>query len=560
MNESKTSCASTDRTKSIAWESIEWNKCEREVKKLQARIVKAQKESKHNKVKALQWVLTHSFYAKALAVKRVSSNKGKATAGVDGKTWNTPIAKANAITELKRRGYFPQPLRRVHIKKSNGKLRPLGIPTMKDRAMQALYLMALDPVAETTADNHSYGFRKERSTQDAMKQCFIDLAKDYCPKWILEGDIKGCFDHISHEWLLENIPMDKIMLKKWLKAGFVFNKRLFPTDEGTPQGGIISPTLANMTLDGLQELLAQKYKARRIKGERNKKYHPKVNLIRYADDFIITSEDRDVLESEIMPLLKEFLAVRGLTLSEEKTKITHIDDGFDFLGFNFRKYNGTMLVRPSKEKVKVFLDKVRHIIETNKMAKQETIIRLLNPILTGWANYYKYSIASEIFGRADFEIFRKLWRWSRRRHNAKGKYWVANKYYHRVNGRNWTFSVNDSRKKNGEYFSLKRLTNTKTESYVKIRSEANPYDSEWVEYFDKRETYQMLNTLKGRKSLLYIWERQNRICPICENLINREKEWSVMEQTINNHIKRTLVHDSCRRSVLLKNRRNEPIS
>lgn len=268
MNEIKTSCASTDRTKSITWETIEWNKCEREVKKLQARIVKAQKESKHNKVKALQWMLTHSFYAKALAVKRVSSNKGKATAGVDGKTWNTPIAKANAITELKRRGYSPQPLRRVHIKKSNGKLRPLGIPTMKDRAMQALYLMALDPVAETTADNHSYGFRKERSTQDAMKQCFIDLAKDYCPKWILEGDIKGCFDHISHEWLLENIPMDKVMLKKWLKAGFVFNKTLFPTDEGTPQGGIISPTLANMTLDGLQELLAQKYKPRRVKGTR----------------------------------------------------------------------------------------------------------------------------------------------------------------------------------------------------------------------------------------------------------------------------------------------------
>lgn len=503
-------------------------------------------------------MLTHSFYAKALAVKRVSSNKGKATAGVDGKTWNTPIAKANAITELKRRGYSPQPLRRVHIKKSNGKLRPLGIPTMKDRAMQALYLMALDPVAETTADNHSYGFRKERSTQDAMKQCFIDLAKDYCPKWILEGDIKGCFDHISHEWLLENIPMDKVMLKKWLKAGFVFNKTLFPTDEGTPQGGIISPTLANMTLDGLQELLAQKYKPRRVKGTR-KIYYPKVNLVRYADDFIITSEDRDVLESEIMPLLKEFLSVRGLTLSEGKTKITHIDDGFDFLGFNFRKYNGKMLVKPSKEKVKVFLDKVRHIIETNKMAKQETIIRLLNPILIGWANYYKYSIASEIFSRADFEIFRKLWRWSRRRHNAKGKYWVANKYFHRVNGRSWTFSVIDSRKKSNEYFSLKRLTNTKTESYVKIKSEANPYDSEWTEYFDKRETYQMLNTLKGRKSLLYIWKKQNRICPICENLIDREKEWSVTEQTVNNHIKRTLVHDSCRRSELLKNRRNEPV-
>lgn len=253
MNDIKTSCAPADNQQS-SWDSLDWPRCELAIKKLQARIVKAQKEGRYGRVKALQWTLTHSFYAKALAVRRVTSNSGSKTAGVDLVTWEDSQTKFQAIGTLKRRGYQPQPLRRIHIKKSNGKLRPLGIPTMRDRAMQALYLMALEPVAETTADTRSYGFRKERCTMDAVGQCHNVLRKGYSPEWILEGDIKGCFDHISHEWLLNNIPMDKVMLRKWLGCGFVFNKQLFPTEEGTPQGGIISPTLANMALDGLQKI------------------------------------------------------------------------------------------------------------------------------------------------------------------------------------------------------------------------------------------------------------------------------------------------------------------
>ena len=287
------SCAPTDNLQSN-WDRIDWTKAEQAVKKLQARIVKAQKEGRHNKVKALQWTLTHSFYAKALAVKRVTSNGGSCTPGVDKEIWDTPKAKTQAITQLKRRGYQPMPLRRVHIKKSNGKLRPLGIPTMKDRAMQALYLMALEPVSETTADTRSYGFRKERCCMDAVQQCHNILRKGYSPEWILEGDIKGCFDHISHEWLLANIPMDKAILRKWLKCGYVFNKQMFPTEEGTPQGGIISPTLANMTLDGLQKALADRYKRHHVNG---KLYSPMVNLVRYADDFIITCENKETLEN-----------------------------------------------------------------------------------------------------------------------------------------------------------------------------------------------------------------------------------------------------------------------
>jgi RNA-directed DNA polymerase len=224
----------------VDWHALDWEKAHRTVRRLQARIVKATQEGRWGKVKALQHLLTHSFSAKMLAVKRVTENQGKRTPGVDGELWDTPRKKAQAVQMLHQRGYRPQPLRRIYIDKGNGKKRPLGIPTMKDRAMQALYLQALDPVAETTADPNSYGFRPERSTADAIEQCFNVLAQQASARWILEGDIRGCFDHISHDWLVAHIPMDKGILRKWLKAGYLEEDLLHPTDEGTPQGGIIS--------------------------------------------------------------------------------------------------------------------------------------------------------------------------------------------------------------------------------------------------------------------------------------------------------------------------------
>lgn len=544
MNEMKRSCAPTDRQP--RWENIDWDKCDREVRKLQARIVKAQKEGRYGKVKSLQWLLTHSFTAKALAVKRVTSNKGKNTSGVDKVLWSTPAAKANAIRVLRRRDYRPMPLKRVNIRKSNGKLRPLGIPTMKDRAMQALYLMALDPVAETTADNHSYGFRKERCTGDAIHQCYINLSKESSPQWVLEGDIKGCFDHISHEWLLNNIPMDKVMLRKWLKSGFVFNKQLFPTEEGTPQGGIISPTLANMTLDGLQAMLETRFQRIDLYGPR-RTYYPKVHLIRYADDFIVTAQRRDMLEQEVMPMIKEFLQARGLTLSEEKTKITHIEDGFDFLGFNIRKYKGKLLIMPSKESQKRFQQKVNEIVNSHKTIPQESLIRLLNPVITGWANYYQHVVSGRIFQKMDFHVYQKLLQWSLRRHPTKGKWWVVEKYFHRHRGRTWVFAAPFDKEGRMELFPIKWLTDTKITRYAKLKCDANPYDPEWREYFERRETRLMLQSARGRNTIVRIWKRQQRRCPCCGNPITRNTPWRVSEKTVNGHAERTLVHNHCGR-------------
>src|SRR6266849_3415300 len=326
----KSAATLTRAPSGVTWDGINWADVQRHVRRLQTRIVKATQAGRHNKAKALQWLLTHSFSGKALAVKRVTENKGKNTPGVDKVTWKTPRAKTNAMASLKRRGYSPLPLRRVLIPKKNGKTRPLGIPVMKCRAMQALYLLALDPVAETLADPNSYGFRPGRSTADAIEECFGMLAKRASPQWILEGDIKGCFDAISHGWLLSHIPLEKVTLRKWLKAGYMEGRVLHPTEEGTPQGGIISPVLANMTLDGLEALLRKTF-LHNTKRE-GRYYNAQVNLIRYADDFVITGRSKELLEEEVKPLVEQFMRERGLELSPEKTVITHIEEGFDFLG------------------------------------------------------------------------------------------------------------------------------------------------------------------------------------------------------------------------------------
>jgi len=438
-------------------------------------------------VRTLQRLLTHSFSGKALAVKRVTENQGKRTPGVDSVSWTTPAARLKAIGSLRRRGYRPLPLRRVYIPKANGKQRPLGIPTMKDRAMQALYLLALEPVAETTADPNSYGFRAKRSTADALQQCFNTLCRGCSPQWVLEGDIKGCFDHISHQWMLQHVPTDMTVLQKWLKAGYVENRSLFPTEAGTPQGGIISPTLANITLDGLEKLLAEHFP--REKWKDGKRWTPKVNLVRYADDFIITGDSKELLENEVRPLVEQFLKERGLTLSADKTRITHINEGFDFLGQNLRKYDGKPLVKPSKKNTHAFLEKVREIIDTNKSISQTLLIGLLNPVIRGWANYHRHCAAKETFDRMDHEIWRALWQWARRRHPKKSRDWVKKRCFPPLRNRAWTFATKTGHQTPEGKPIWTRLVyagETKIRRHIKIRKVANPFDPQWKSYFLKR--------------------------------------------------------------------------
>lgn len=502
------------------WHSIDWETCHLKVRRLQVRIAKAAKNQQWRKVKTLQRMLVRSFSAKAIAVKRITENRGRKTAGVDGETWDTPLSKWKAIGRLKRQGYQPKPLRRVYIPKANGKRRPLGIPTMLDRAMQALHLLALEPISETTADRNSYGFRPQRSTADAIEQLFVNLSRKHSAQWVLEGDIKGCFDNISHDWLINNVPMDKLVLRKWLKAGYMESNSLHPTEQGTPQGGIISPVLANMALDGLESLLESHF------GKKNTKasYKTKVNYVRYADDFVITGISKELLENEVKPIVEAFMAERGLSLSAEKTVITHINIGFDFLGQNLRKYSDKLLTKPAHKNLKTFLAKVKSIIAGNKTVPTWRLIDLLNPVIRGWANYHRHIVAKETFNYVDYRIWKMLWQWCRRRHQNRQKRWIKSKYFKRVGTRNWVFS---DKYPSGNTVELIYANDTPIKRHTKIKAEANPYDPEFEQYFEQRLDYAWKNSDQGKRKTMQLWIRQQKRCPMCKQYITFETGWNI---------------------------------
>ena len=468
------------------WNSIEWVLVERKVRSVQERIVKAKKAGKHRKVKSLQWMLAHSSYAKLLAVKRVTGNKGKNTPGVDGIVWSKPSDKVKEALSLTRKGYKAYPLRRVYIPKSNGKMRPLGIPTMKDRAMQALYLLTLNPVAETTADINSYGFRPERCCADAIEQCFNVLNGKHSAPWILEADIKGCFDNIGHEWLLDNIPMDKKILNQWLNSGFIEKKAFFNTTAGTPQGGIISPVLANLTLDRLEHTIDKACNITRWKnGCKNRTGEKlKINFIRYADDFIVTAENKSTLEKLVLPEVVNFLSDRGLQIQQEKTKITHVNEGFDFLGQNVRKYKGKLLIKPSKKSIKAIKRKVFDIIKLCNGIPAEHLIYQLNPVIRGWANYHRFVVSKRVFSNIDNDIYIALWRWAKRKHSHnKNRHWIKQKYFKSIGNRNWVFCDQKGKK----VVQLFKMESIPIKRFIKIRNGANPFDPVWSAYFNSRK-------------------------------------------------------------------------
>ena len=496
------------------WFNINWSQSSRAVRSLQNRIVKSVRNGAWRKAKRLCYLLIKSFAARALAVKRVTENKGKKTAGIDGIVWITPSQKMQATETISNwQGYQPKALKRLHIpKKDKSQTRPLSIPTMEDRARQAVYMLALQPIAETLGDKNSYGFRRKRRCADAINQLFLTLRLKGSSQWILEGDIKGFFDNIDFEWLMDNIPMNKIVLNAWLKSGFIEEGKVFSTTSGVPQGGIISPVIGNMVLDGLEAVVCAYPRYKRKHG---------INFIRYADDFIVTAKSKHVLENDIIPKINDFLKPRGIQLSEQKTKVTHISNGFDFLGHTIRKYQhqdkllGKIQITPSKQSVQSIKEKIKSICQSSGQLTQTQLIGRLNPVLRGWANYHRHHISGKSFSEIDSFVWFRLMRWAKRRHPEKSGAWIAKRYFTSTSSSVWNFRDCASGK------SLIQMTyDIQTFRHIKIMGDANPFDVEWNEYFHNRN--KMLKMKSVGNYIGNVLKQQDGKCPHCLQLIQSE--------------------------------------
>jgi RNA-directed DNA polymerase len=354
--------------------------------------------------------------------------------------------------------------------------------------MQELFALGLRPIAETVSDHHSYGFREKRSLHDAIKMTHITLSKKVSAQWILEADIKSCFDRISHDWLLAHIPLPRTILGQWLRAGYMESSTLYPTDEGTPQGGIISPLLCNMTLDGLETL---------VQKGRNKKRR-KLNVIRYADDFIVTGATPEILLHEIKPDLDRFLAARGLELSAEKTRLSHIDDGFDFLGCNVRKFNNRLLIQPAEGKPRALLDKVRACLRQYRGAPFHVLLLRVNRILRGWAFAYRRVVAKARLSYIDKQVFHLVRQWLHREHPSRSWGWLARRFRQRIHGRVDFCACYRGRQGASRIVQLFRAADVPIRYHVKIRSVAHPYDPAFQAYFVQRNIHRKMAALADR--------------------------------------------------------------
>jgi len=361
----------------------------------------------------------------------------------------------------------------------------------------------------------------------------------------------GSFDKVDHDWLVAHIPVDKAILRKWLKAGYIEKHALHPTEEGTPQGGIISPVLANMALDGLERKLREQFPMRHG-GVRT----GLVNFVRYADDFVITGRSKDLLENEVRPLVERFMKERGLELSQEKTVVTHIEDGFDFLGQNVRKYKDgkrrKLLIKPSKKNVKAFLEGIRELVKGHKQKAAGPLIEQLNLRIRGWALYHRHVVSADTFSSVDHAIYHLLWAWAKRRHRNKSGRWVRSKYFISYKDQNWVFSgVVKDKQGQTKRVKLIKAASVTIQRHTKVDGKANPYDHAWETYFEERLGVKLEKSLAGRRQLLHLWKEQRGLCPLCNQKITRLTGWH------NHHIvwrskggsnaadNRMLLHPTC---------------
>lgn len=469
------------------WEELNFSQLERDVRRLQGRIYGASKKGDKKGARNLMKLLVRSRSAKLLAIYLITQkNEGRKTPGIDGKVYLTPEERMELSKErFDYRTYRFQPVLKKYIPKSRGDwrskryhrrraqpdggtLRPLGMMTIKDRIMATIVSFALTARWEAFLEPNVMGFRPGRSTQDAVKRIYHELeGKD---RAILDADLRGFFDNINHDAILEQLDEFSRVVKRCLKAGIIDRGRLQKTARGIVQGSPVSPILANIALHGLQKLFGAFRGGRYVLPSYKRGHDRDVCVVRYADDFVITAPSERVLRKWVLPKLREFLEERGVQLNEEKTKITSKREGFSFLGFTIEKPRRKLYVRPQDEKVKKFLNRLREIVWSNKQAEQRTLIRKLNPVLRGWAMYYRYSDAYKAFERVDYELWKLLWRWAKRRHPHQGKEWILNRYFGRVGEINWLFRD----EKTG--YSLIQVTTIKRLDYKFVVGTLSPHD------------------------------------------------------------------------------------
>jgi RNA-directed DNA polymerase len=504
------------------WNAINWRKANRTVRNLRHRIFRATQEGNLNKVRSLQKLMLKSYSNRLVSVRRVAQlNAGKDTPGVDKLILKTPTARGKMVGTIAHYTLWKaKPARRVYIPKANGKSMPLGIPVIVDRCLQSMVKNALEPSWEARFESISYGFRPGRSCHDAIAKIYLLARPNKTKKWILDADIKGAFDNISHNHLLKAIgPVPgKELIKQWLKAGYVEHGEFHATEQGTPQGGVASPLLANIALHGMEEAIGVTYDSRgQLRGKRA--------VVRYADDFVCFCETREDAE-QVQKILVEWLSERGLTLSEEKTRIVHLTEGFDFLGFNIRHYPAPqtsrtgwkLLIKPSKEAVKDLRKKLKDQWKKAQGSNVQTVLNKLNPIIRGWANYFRTVVTKEIFSTLDHWMYGKEKHYAKQMHPNKSINWRRRKYWGRLHLDRLDFWVFGD-KQTGSH--LLRFSWFPIERHPLVKGRASPDDPQLKDYWKKRQAAKGKNLTFSKQQLA---KRQKGRCPECgESLFNDEE-------------------------------------